>query len=637
MMKKAISIALAFVALLCCPVAYGQNVFVISSIAQLRTIPVQAFPVAYVTQYSAATGIGGGDFVTNGVTTCTDNGGTIIQAVGGCYFRKTAGQPYDISWFGAFCDGIAVQDAVSTSSATITSASARWASVHANDKVVIFGAAVSGKEYSGTVSSVNSSSSLTITPATSTSGTGMTVYVYTDDHSAFSSALAAANATSSALSSPAVSLTLPQGKSCGFSNPGSLTALTFTSAGVGLNLNNGQLWLGQTGSAQDTGYELQFLRDNQWVNGPGLIDGLYQTNQGFPQLNLAGVIWFGGGTQIGSRALIGGGMQNGVVVQNTKGTSVEAYFVQNWTLSDVSAYNCGDYQYVPGSGDPETGRQFCYLISGASGSTNLSNFTATKAAQSGILIQDFNSVSNPAAVINVSNFTSYDAGFYDFDNEGYPGSINFNNVSTIGTGACTPTGSTFVCGGTVVASVNRFTGNGLQSYGIDANAVSFQLTNNVAVASNYLGVQGITLRGTTSLHAADLFISLDGSVVPQQAYLSDVVTDRFDTNTIGPACVSTKPYQNLLAFHNLRVSRQYTAGAPTTFTGQPNSGSLSYYLGSDSDLGSVNINMTLNNTLTPLYDFFRVYMGTVSFTGSTSSATYGGTTWTNPLTSFTCP
>lgn len=79
---------------------------VVNTISQLRTLPASqlGYETVQVLGYRTNNDGGQGLFQYTGTSTCTDNNGTLIQAVGGCYQRQINFNSYSPFWFGAYCD-----------------------------------------------------------------------------------------------------------------------------------------------------------------------------------------------------------------------------------------------------------------------------------------------------------------------------------------------------------------------------------------------------------------------------------------------------------------------------------------------------------------------------------------------------
>lgn len=76
----------------------------ILGIASLRLLPAASYPNVYLLGYRTINDGGQGTFTYTGSATCSDNAGTLIQAVGGCYQRETVNQQWSPNWFGAYGD-----------------------------------------------------------------------------------------------------------------------------------------------------------------------------------------------------------------------------------------------------------------------------------------------------------------------------------------------------------------------------------------------------------------------------------------------------------------------------------------------------------------------------------------------------
>lgn len=619
--KKILIASLAAVALLAIPAdsADISSFPSVASITALRQKHPLLQPSVYLAQYNPTTKKGGGAFHYSGAASCTDDNGVLIQAQGGCYRRITEGKPYNVTWFGAQCGGVQIINGVSTSgSPTVTSASNLWTVSMIGWVAVVNKAASSSQQLVTTVTGFNSAGSLALATNAGASGTAETISVYPDDTTAIANTFLSANLNGA-------DVTLPSGDTCGFANPGSWdsTRALFKT----LYLNGGRLWLGMTGPVTDSGVSLVWnVRTNAGVQGPGTIDGLYQTNQGIQQTNANAVIFNQGDHNF---------IRGHVIIQNTKGRAFASQdTASNFSINDVTANDCGDFEFVPTPPlDPQTGRSMCGQLDSPRGHSFVSNFHTERAAQSGILISSFGIPSDdPLGSVTIENMGCKDAGFYCVDLEDYQGVVTLSNVTTTVTTGVTLT-TNKIYGGYIFRAVRSISGTNLSARNSNTNAWTALMSGGADVWS----FNNVTLQGTVAAHAAEAHFTIEGAVNPQSLSIADFRTDTFSiySNT-AVACSTANPMNTLVRFRGLKVSHLAAGTYDTTFQPQGNASTMVYFSGRDSDLGRVQIASLGTNVKASLYDFQNVIQTAPTFTGATASATYGTTTWSAPF-SFSCP
>lgn len=616
------------------------NVPAVSSITQLRATPAIQYQTAYLTQYSSTTGIGSGEFVYTGQTSCSsDNGGTLIQTVfpgtstpSGCYARKTLGQPYNIAWFGAQCGGVQVTDGVSINgNATVTSVSDKWTANMVGWIAVVNKAAASSKQLRTTIASFNNSGSIVLANTAGASGTAETISVYPDDFTAMLNTANAAHLVNAGI-------TLPSGQTCGVNGNSANPFLRVYSSFYG---NNGTLWLSQTGPDSTYGESLVFggLPGSTLV-GPVTIDGLYETDQDIAQFNIPGVQFDAG---VNNGAIIGN-----VTIQNTKGRCVTGGGGVNFTITDLLIQNCGDFVY-DNSGNPndQAGRSMGVQLDGYDGDVTVKGFTSIRAAQSAILVSGFGS--EPISLhVSISDCKLSYSGYFNFDFELNNGTVDVSNCQSYSQGGV-PSGGIlyggFISRDTKYLHVSDYTGLGTDGSAfialntdVDANLIDLSL-NNVNIigsAANHKGQISIS---------AGFFGSTEGH---QYINLNNVRYDNFTFSSApAPTCSASQPYQQLFQFAGLRanqVANQGSGAFDTNFNPQANNGTLVYLLGRDSSLGTVNINTAVNYTKGQYFDWSSVRTnGVLTFSGSASSSIDASVIATLPgnntpgINAFTCP
>lgn len=618
----------------------NANIPAVSSLAALRLLPAVQYQTAYMTQYSAVTGQGGGEFVYNGLSTCSDNGGTLIQAVGGCYSRITNGQPYNTTWFGQQGGGKQVYDGVSSVSGglthTIISASAKWTTSMVGWHIDVNGAGSSGHQVDSTIVSVTPPGTLTYAATTATAGTGLTVSVYPDDSAAITSTVNAAGAAG-------VGIIFPSGETIGAANNGTAAQFEVTSPDVWLN--SATLWLGQTGPTSDTGWSFNMEGVNysgsNWtgvrLHGPGTVDGLYQTNQGIAQNSIADAfIWNdGGGAVIQSASVTGP-----ITIQNTKGVAITAEGVNNFSISTgVLTQNCGDfaYQHSATPGDM-TGRPMCVTVEFPTGSLIIDGLTSNNAAQSGLLIQNATLGGPRNFDAEISNCSFTGNGYYGFDAEQFAGIVHLANCSNVSNGV-SPTGAT-ILGGFQMRDLAHFSAVNINSLLTDSDAFVLQATDGTIDLEDW-DVKSLSVIGSAASHAGNVTIAwqANGAGRPQRITIDGMNYDTAVFQYSGPQCVSTNPYFQVFTFNDIHASTQYTGmGNQTVFEPSANVNTFTYIKGTNSSLNTVGIAASPGTFKgSTLFDWPNVFTNGAPAVTGIISADYGPTSISQPLTSFTCP
>lgn len=605
------------------------NIPAVSSITQLRGLNPAQYPTVYLTQYNATTGLGAGEFTATGTGSCADNNGTLIQASGDCYARLTNGQPYNVAWFGAACNGIIVTDGVSTtggSATTISSASALWGSVTAGEQIVVNSAAASNRQLVTTVSSKTSSSALVMSTGASSANTAETVVVYTDDTTAL-------NNTFTAAAAAGVAVTLPTGKICGYANPGSSTIV-----GLGfpaLYLNSGMIFEGQTGTVADSGIALEPTVNGFTLVGPGTINGGYQTNSGIAQSGTTSAIQF----QNGANPIINAGINGNVLVENSKADCVYFSKPQDIRITDLTIQNCGDFAYVPGSGDQFVGRQFGLVLNGPLDSNQIENFHAATIAQSAIFI----TTSTATSQVALTNIRCRAAAYYCIDSETNAGNVSISNITIDESGT---TGRSFVYGGLFfygTANVNVANGT---LYSANSNSISLESdTGSNNNQQNWSLSNVVALSGSPSTNPGSVSVSMRNNGGVEKTHLSHVVADNLTVVLQnGPACIAANPMAYSLVMEDVQISGLFGDGSTkfgTDFLPDGLAHEFLYLKATDSAFGYMNINGGVATNMNEiLFDMPNDFVnGAVTFVGGAPWTTYntGPTTITQPITSFSCP
>ncbi len=133
----------------------------------------------------------------------TDGARGLIVDQGAIWYFPDRGE-INLQEFGARVDGRVVGDAsMSSGVATLTSAAAAFTSADVGKLVAVSGAGAAGATLQTTIASITDSSHAVLTAAASTTISPTNAYIATDDSTAFSNALAAANAKGTTIRVPA--------------------------------------------------------------------------------------------------------------------------------------------------------------------------------------------------------------------------------------------------------------------------------------------------------------------------------------------------------------------------------------------------------------------------------------------------
>ena len=591
--------------IICAP-AFADSISTVSSMAALRSTSATTNPVVYLTQYSATTGMGGGEFTYNGQSSCADDGGTLIQASGGCYSRNTGAQPYSPAWFGAQCGGVQIKDGVSNNgSATIISGSGKFTAGMAGWIAVVNRAATGNKQLVSTVVSVPSSSTITLAASAGASNTGETISLYPDDTTAFIE-------TASAAASANVGIIMPASSICGL-NGATKDDFVITSS---LYLNGSTIWLGQVGSDSTTGTRVNFdgiALQNPAIIGPGTIDGLYQTDQAVAQDALFGVGFLNGP--------FNPTIQN-ITIQNTKGRCLDAETGTNATINNLTVKNCGDFQYIPSSGDPQVGRSNGVEFNSFAGNISIDAFRCYSAAQSCLLIEGYAAPSN-VGHFAVSNSYATGSGYYNYDFEQLNGTVHLVNDQSFNVGN-TPVNSSIAYNGLIFRDVAYMDIANYSSLGTVGNALVGFADEDPTSNTQEISLKSINLQGSSTNHKAQLYLAFGWLSATQHLTIS-LDSVRYDTAYFlplaSPSCSTASPMQQLLYLHNVYANQAATqTPADTNIQPQANSNQMLYMLADNSFLGTVQISSSATNNKAVYFDWSKVYTnGSISFSGGTSS------------------
>lgn len=544
---------------------------------------------------------------------------------GWCWIRQInpGTLAYNGAWYGMLCGAPLPTGNVSgtAGSATITDSGNPWGNVQPGWKASIFYAGASTQELNTTVSTVNSAGSLTLatTLANNISSPNGIAYIYPDDTAGFTKVLAAANAAG-------VPVQLPAGQNCGFVNPGIFNVFTFTGS-PGLDLNHGQLWLGQTGAVYQTGWVLAFSSSNQGV-WDGIINGLYQTNQGIQQ-GYSGAIVFNPGGVYG----LSNDFLHDITITNTKSRSLSATNINGLNLTNVKASYCGDLGYVANYAYMAQ----CLQIENPYGANLFTNIEGDHCGQACLIYDNLSGgTPDPYMSLSINGFSSQYALYYGLDIEGITtGCIKLNNIS-INNNALTPSGNV-IAGGGIFRNANCLVASNVKA---DTPGNNFVVEDSGGNGNPFLTVQlsNINTLSSDSSHNGLLYMVTGGGLgVGTKWSVNGAVTDtfQFGTNT-AVACSTTQPMGLLFNFNDLRVSHEYTGSYDTIYSQQGNASTMFYVQGRSSDLGRTDYTSAGSNPLATDLDYLGVWEGTPTYSGSITRIGRASTSWTNPMT-FACP
>jgi len=124
------------------------SILAVPTLANMRLLNAPTNVNVYLAgYYNTNDGIGAGSFIYNGMSSCIDNGGTLIQAVSGCYSRLNGLTNVQPSWFGAYLDP--VEAIACTTAASSPNLSCTGITFVASDVGKIFGCKLAGASNPG--------------------------------------------------------------------------------------------------------------------------------------------------------------------------------------------------------------------------------------------------------------------------------------------------------------------------------------------------------------------------------------------------------------------------------------------------------------------------------------------------------
>lgn len=533
-------------------------------------------------------GFNAGSTMGFGTLTATQDGADdsclVYADKAGHRFRRTLnGKTLDAAMCGVRCGGQHVSDGRSTAgSPVITSSAARWTSAMVGWRVVVNKAGPSGQQIDTAVAAVGANGSLILSTPAGASRSGEAVSVYPDDTAGLDAAFAAAG-------KPGLFVQLPAGNVCGYANPG---ARIFKQvSGPGLLLNGGALWLGHTGPAMDTGVGLQFSANGSVVRGPGTINGLYQTDQNSGQYNTTAVLF---------SHTTGSAISGHVTIQNTKGRAFLGDTVKNFSLTDVTVRDCGDFSFHPPANmDIMVGRSMCGQVTAPGGNLTVRNYTGINAAQAGLLVY------GPTDAIfraSISGCHFSGNGYYGLDLEEISGSVTVSDCEQTGNGQ--EPSPQLIYGGYIIRGLAHFSATNVRSSLTDSNA--FVMLSAGGKLQDW-SIDGLTLTGTPARHAATLYVSFADSGYPEHVSLKNVTYDNWTMYVNGAPCTLSSPRRQLLSFQNVRASGLHTS-TQTELDFQANPGQKTYVEGRNSDLGIATIKALTGNKSAIFLDLAAVHM-----------------------------
>lgn len=594
----------------------------VATVALLRNRTPTQYPMVMVQAANATSGKGGGLFI---ASTCTvDDGGVCIQGHNGFYKRVTTGsEEYMVTWFGAACNGVRVADVATTAaSATIASASAKWAGLPNGAQLYVYHAwvfdGVVNYQLMTTISSVNSAGSITMATTATPTATGLTAYAFTDDTTAIDAATVAAGRDGRYVG-------IPNGEMCGYAQVGS--SIIKSVQAYGLKLNGGTLLLAQAGETIDNGIGWSWQHGGEWIIGPGTVDGMYQGDQGAPQFNTTAFTWPTGST--------GGGIRD-VTIQNMKG---RAFFIgqsTDFTLDHLTMYNCGDWRTAnSGTLGDMLGRSLCGEIQDPKGTLRITQLTAVQGAQSGILVDNLaHSTEDPNLQVIIEGCSFKNMYYYGLDLENLPGHTTVNNCSSVQTGL--PTGVN-VMGNLIARNVQNFSLHQWVGAGSDGN-------NTVVISNNGFDIMcnadlvGLDVKGSSTNHQGTLTVNPDTNCgAGTRMRVSGASYEVFQSFLNSGLACSTTAVNLLFDFDHLYALPSSTSTYQTIFTHQANANTYHLVRGADSSIGKMEVISVGAYVKAVGYDFRNVIMNGTPTLSGIASITYIAPTLTNPITAYPCP
>ena len=543
----------------------------VASVADLRAGDFGDAQSLTLSGYAKGSVLGGG-VLTQVQAGMDDSCLTFADKAGHRFRRDLNGILLDIVQCGARCGGAQISDGHSTAgSSAIVSDKARWTPAMVGWRAVVNKAGSRGTQIDTTVAAVSAAGSLTLAVAATTAGSNETVSLYPDDTAALDAAFAAAGKAG-------IAVQLPAGATCGYANPGA--GVSKVVAGAGLLLNSGTLWLGHTGPAMDTGIILRFTANGSVLKGPGVVSGLYQTDQNTGQYNTTAILFSG---------TVGSSISGHVTIENTKGRAFLGDAVKDFAVTDTTARACGDFAFHPPQGmDIMIGRSMCGQVFAPKGTLTVKNYTGLNAAQAGFLVLG---PTDPAFSATFTGCKFSGNGYYGLDLEEISGTITVSDCQQTGNGQAPSSG--LIYGGLIVRDVAHLVVRNWRSSLTDSNAFVLLSADPKGNLHDW-SIDGLNLTGTPGAHAATLYVAFSYRDVAQRVSLKNVTYDSWSMYVNGATCSRIAPQQQMLSFENVRASGLYR-GMHTELDFQANPGQMTYVEGRNSDLGNANIKALAGN------------------------------------------
>jgi len=184
------------------------------------------------------------------------------------------------------------------------------------------------------------------------------------------------------------------------------------------------------------------------------------------------------------------------------------------------------------------------------------------------------------------------------------------------------------------------TATGITCVMCNGNALSIVDTD-LTVPLQSLNLSDVSLHGyysSAGQETGSIAWTVDANGGPQSITINGMLYDRIGFSYQGPACQTNYPQINVLNLSDVHTTSQSSASFDTIFNPGAQASTFTYIHARDSSLGRVSLTSVGTNNNSSLLDFPNVFtQGAITIGGGLSAVTYGPTTISQPLTSFTCP